>query len=72
MLKKVFLGVALLALASTAEAAWPEKPVTITVGFAAGGTTDVVARAIADIISKKLGQPSSSRTSPARAAPSRS
>ena len=57
MLKKVFLGVALLALASTAEAAWPEKPVTITVGFAAGGTTDVVARAIADIISKKLGQP---------------
>jgi tripartite-type tricarboxylate transporter receptor subunit TctC len=58
MLKKtVFLGVALLALASTAEAAWPEKPVTITVGFAAGGTTDVVARAVADIVSKKLGQP---------------
>ena len=57
MLKKMFLGVALLAVTSTAEAAWPEKPVTITVGFAAGGTTDVVARAVADIVSKKLGQP---------------
>jgi tripartite-type tricarboxylate transporter receptor subunit TctC len=58
MLKtKVFLGIALLALTSTAEAAWPEKPITITVGFAAGGTTDVVARAVADVVSKKLGQP---------------
>jgi tripartite-type tricarboxylate transporter receptor subunit TctC len=55
--KQVFLGIALLALTSTADAAWPEKPITITVGFAAGGTTDVVARAVADIVSKKLGQP---------------
>jgi tripartite-type tricarboxylate transporter receptor subunit TctC len=58
MLKKTLLvGAALLALMSTADAAWPEKPITITVGFAAGGTTDVVARAVADIVSKKLGQP---------------
>lgn len=58
MLKKhVLLGVALLALTTPANAAWPEKPITITVGFAAGGTTDVVARAVADIVSKKLGQP---------------
>lgn len=58
MLKKhVLLGVALLALTTSANAAWPEKPITITVGFAAGGTTDVVARAVADIVSKKLGQP---------------
>ena len=57
----VFLGAALLALTSmaqsTAQAAWPEKPITITVGFGAGGTTDVVARAVADLVSKKLGQP---------------
>ena len=53
----MFLGAALLALTSTAQAAWPEKPITITVGFGAGGTTDVVARAVADLVSKKLGQP---------------
>jgi len=57
----VFLGAALLAVTSmaqsTAQAAWPEKPITITVGFGAGGTTDVVARAVADLVSKKLGQP---------------
>jgi tripartite-type tricarboxylate transporter receptor subunit TctC len=57
MRKMVLLGAALLALTSTAQAAWPEKPITITVGFGAGGTTDVVARAVADVVSKKLGQP---------------
>lgn len=48
----------LLALASTtALAAWPEKPITVTVGYAAGGTTDVAARAVAEQVSKRLGQP---------------
>lgn len=42
---------------STADAAWPEKPITITVGFGAGGTTDVAARAVGELLSKKLGQP---------------
>ncbi|HLT98196.1 MAG TPA: tripartite tricarboxylate transporter substrate binding protein [Burkholderiaceae bacterium] len=42
---------------STANAAWPERPVTITVGFGAGGTTDVVARAVGELLSKELGQP---------------
>ena len=27
--------------AQQAQAAWPEKPITVTVGFGAGGTTDV-------------------------------
>jgi tripartite-type tricarboxylate transporter receptor subunit TctC len=40
-----------------AHAAWPEKPITITVGFGAGGTTDVVARAVAPILAARLGQP---------------
>lgn len=39
------------------DAAWPEKPVTITVGFGAGGTTDVAARAVGEVLSKQLGQP---------------
>jgi tripartite-type tricarboxylate transporter receptor subunit TctC len=44
-------------IAERAHAAWPEKPVTITVGFGAGGTTDVAARAIGDVLNKLLGQP---------------
>ncbi len=52
------LGAAFVLLGQpAAQAAWPEKPITVTVGFGAGGTTDVVARAVADLVSKKLGQP---------------
>ena len=43
--------------ATSALAAWPEKPVKIWVGYAPGGSTDVVARLIAPKLSEKLGQP---------------
>jgi len=43
--------------AMPAHAAWPEKPITVTVGFGAGGTTDVVARAVGELLSRDLGQP---------------
>jgi len=36
---------------------YPAKPVKLVVGFAAGGPTDVVARAFADHASRVLGQP---------------
>jgi tripartite-type tricarboxylate transporter receptor subunit TctC len=45
----------LLSLASFA--AWPEKPIRMYIGYAPGGSTDVVARLIAPRLGEKLGQP---------------
>ena len=40
-----------------AQTAWPAKPIRLIVGFAAGGSTDVTARIIAQALSDRLGQP---------------
>jgi tripartite-type tricarboxylate transporter receptor subunit TctC len=46
-------GIALsFSLSAHAEEAWPSKPITLVVPFAAGGTTDILAR----IVGKKLGE----------------
>ncbi|HEX3501978.1 MAG TPA: tripartite tricarboxylate transporter substrate binding protein [Xanthobacteraceae bacterium] len=39
------------------NAAYPDRPITMVVTFAAGGSSDVLARAAADALSKGLGQP---------------
>ncbi len=50
-------ALALLAATGAAQAqAWPSKPVTLVVPFPAGGTTDVLARAIAERLTPVLGQ----------------
>ena len=59
-----YLAPALVALAAlagasgaTAQSAYPSRPITIVVGFSAGGTTDIITRLISDELRKGLGQP---------------
>ncbi|MDB5942215.1 MAG: hypothetical protein JWQ13_1781 [Ramlibacter sp.] len=47
---------ALCAMGVSAQQAWPSKPITLVVPFAAGGPTDVVARTLGASITKTLGQ----------------
>ncbi|XQM36154.1 LacI family transcriptional regulator [Cupriavidus sp. H19C3] len=60
---KAVMGVALatagVAAHMTAYAAdaWPSKPITLVVPFAAGGTTDIVGREVGQRLGQALGQP---------------
>ena len=57
MIRRLAALLATLTLASPALAAWPERPVKILIGYAAGGSTDVVGRLLAPKLSERLGQP---------------
>src|SRR3954470_19986892 len=50
-------AVLLCAAASGAQAAWPDRPVTLIVPWGAGGGTDATARIIGSLLEKELGQP---------------
>ena len=51
------IGVAPTALAQSANAPWPGKPITLVVGNAPGGSNDLFARAIGKRLQEVLGQP---------------
>src|SRR5213592_5237155 len=54
---KLALAAASLVLSATALAQYPTKPIRIIVPFAAGGTTDILSRAVGAKLAAVLGQP---------------
>jgi tripartite-type tricarboxylate transporter receptor subunit TctC len=57
ILIRAALGLCALAMTAGAQAqTWPSRPIKMVVGFAAGGSTDVTARLIAQALSERLGQ----------------
>lgn len=57
LVRRLLLGVAMaLSLAGTARAEYPERQITLVIPFAAGGSTDVVGRIVAERMSRELGQ----------------
>jgi tripartite-type tricarboxylate transporter receptor subunit TctC len=55
--RRLLVSAAMLPLSLRAQTAWPTKAIRIVVPFAAGGTTDILARALAPELQKAFGQP---------------
>src|SRR5947207_14220754 len=57
LLSMLALAVSFAAAANPASAQYPTKPIRIIVPFAAGGTTDILSRAVGAKLAAVLGQP---------------
>jgi tripartite-type tricarboxylate transporter receptor subunit TctC len=55
--RAILAGLGLMLFAAAAQAAYPERPITLIVPWAAGGGTDATARIIGTLLEKELGQP---------------
>src|SRR5262249_21824120 len=56
-MKRILAAILLLVANVAAAQSWPSKPIRIVVPYPAGGTSDILARALAPGLQTALGQP---------------